>query len=71
MEWRAPTTKKGLRSFLGFVNFYRGFIKGYSEISAPFTFITGKGKPWKWGTEQQKAFDILKDIFIAELAPAQ
>jgi len=26
MNWAAPTTTKGVRSFLGFVNFYRCFI---------------------------------------------
>ena len=34
-EWPAPTTVKGLQSFLGFCNFYRRFIKGYSRITKP------------------------------------
>jgi hypothetical protein len=29
-EWEPLRTVKGVRSFLGFVNFYRKFIKGFS-----------------------------------------
>ena len=70
-EWEPPTNTKGLRSFLGFANFYRGFIEGYSEVCAPLTSLIGKGTPWKWGTEQMKAFQTLKEKFIAEPALAQ
>lgn len=41
-DWEAPTTIKGLRGFLGFVNFYRGFIEGYSKICAPNTALKVK-----------------------------
>lgn len=71
VEWEAPKTTKGLRSFLGFANFYRGFISEYSKICAPLTSLTGKGTPWNWGPEQQKAFEILKEKFIAEPVLAQ
>ncbi|KAI0995137.1 hypothetical protein K3495_g13044 [Podosphaera aphanis] len=70
-EWEAPTTTKGLRSFLGFANFYRGFIKGFSNICAPLSALTGKGSPWKWGPEQNNAFETLKKKFISEPALAQ
>ncbi len=29
-DWKRPITIKGIRSFLGLVNFYRKFIKGFS-----------------------------------------
>ena len=35
--WRTPTTVKGVQSFLGFCNFYRRFIKGYSRIARALT----------------------------------
>ena len=70
-EWEVPTTTKGLRSFLGFANFYRGFISGFSTTCAPLTSLTGKGTVWKWNVEQQEAFDTLKAKFIAEPAFVQ
>ena len=32
-EWPAPTTVKGVRSFLGFRNFYRRFIGHFAELA--------------------------------------
>ena len=49
---------KEVQSFLGFYNFYRRFIKDYSKITKPLNQLTGK-EEWKWGAEQQTAFDTL------------
>ena len=32
-EWPVPWRLKEVQSFLGFVNFYRWFIKGFSDIA--------------------------------------
>ena len=32
-EWPTPSNKKEVQSFLGFVNFYRRFIEGFSHIA--------------------------------------
>ena len=34
-SWDRPQTVKGVRSFLGFTNYYRRFISKYAEIAAP------------------------------------
>ena len=34
-KWKVPTTKKALQSFLGFVNFYRRFVKDFSKNAKP------------------------------------
>ena len=39
-EWPTPTTKKEVQLFLGFVNFYRKFIEGFSHITRPFFNLT-------------------------------
>jgi len=70
-EWETPRTQKGIRSFLGFANFYRRFVKDYSGLVAPLTALTGSSTPFRWGKEQQDAFDKLKDIFITEPVLAQ
>ena len=63
-EWPTPTTVKGVRSFLGFGNFYRRFISHYSDLARPLHDLTKKDVPWTWSSEQQTAFDELKSKFI-------
>jgi hypothetical protein len=36
-DWQQPRTVCRVRSFLGFCNFYRCFIRDYSYIAAPLT----------------------------------
>jgi len=54
---------RDVQSFLGFANFYRRFVKGYSTITVPLTELTKKGEEFKWTAEAQKAFDTLKKAF--------
>jgi len=42
-DWPTPTTVKKVRSFLGFRNFYRRFIKKYSEVARPLNQLLEKG----------------------------
>ena len=65
-EAPAPTTKKGLRAFLGLVGFYRKFVPNFAEIALPLTDLTKKGQPSKlrWGDPQEKAFLGLKKSLI-------
>lgn len=64
-DWRAPSNKKQLQSFLGFANYYRRFIKDYSTIARPLTNLTGH-KEWNWNEETQRAFDQLKAQFVQQ-----
>ncbi len=69
-EWPAPqqnqveSLKTQLRGFLGFTNFYRDSIEGYSDIAEPLTTLTGKTVSWTWGNTQEKAFQALKEAVI-------
>ena len=62
-KWKPPTTIKGIQSFTGFTNFYRKFIPNFSNIVTPLNLLTRKGKPWKWTSLQQTAFNELKQNF--------
>ena len=63
-NWTTPTTVKGVQSFLGFCNFYRRFVKGYSRISKPLHRLTRKDQPFEWNHACQEAFEKLKRSLI-------
>jgi hypothetical protein len=58
-KWPKPTTLTDLRSFLGFCNFYRRFVRDYSKIATPLINLTKK-TPWRWTDAQDDAFEQLK-----------
>src|SRR5271163_4603913 len=59
-DWPTPTTVKQVRSFLGFGNFYRQFIKGFSELARPLNELLKKERRFEWTPLQQLSFDTLK-----------
>ena len=61
-QFPIPTTKRKVRSLIGFLNFYRRFIPGFTEKAAPITDLTSGSAPNKviWQKEHQKAFEELK-----------
>ena len=60
MEWPKLNSVTEVQSFMGFVQYYRKFIPGLSQISLPLTELTKKNNKFIWGEEQQKSFDTLK-----------
>ena len=62
-DWPEPRKVKDVQSFLGFANFYRRFIFGYSEITVPLTRLTRKGTTWHFSDECRSAFEALKKAF--------
>jgi len=62
-EWLAPTTVKGVRSFLGFGNFYRRFIGHFAELAQPLNELTRKNKVFEWTANCQLSFEALKAKF--------
>ena len=48
LDWPEPRKVKDVQSFLGFCNFYRRFIHGYSDIVIPLTRLTHKHISWKF-----------------------
>ena len=41
-EWEALKTKKRVRAFLRFANYYRVFINKFATTATPLTALTGK-----------------------------
>ena len=67
-NWPKPNTVTEVRSFTGFTNYYRHFIKGYVKIARPLHELTsgenGKKKNYRvnWTEWCQESFDSLKKI---------
>ena len=74
-NWPQPKTVSEVRSFLGFVGYYRKYIPGFSKIAKPLNqLLTGletsskrvaKKTLVKWGELEQDAFDKLKTALIS------
>ena len=64
-NWQEPETVKQLESFLGFCNFHRNFIKGYSDIAEPMFRVLKKKKQFSWGPEQKQSFHRLCEALIS------
>ena len=65
-NWPRPTKVKDIRSFLGFCNFYRPFIRGFTHIARPHNELTKKDIEWNWTTRQEEAFKALKERVSSE-----
>ena len=61
MEWQRPNNLKEVQSFVGFCNFYRRFIKGFSKIIKALMRLTKKDVVFEWTDSCQEAFQTMKD----------
>ena len=70
-EWPQPTTVTGVRSFLGFVSYYRRFIPNFSKVAEPLNKLLQnmlgtpsqkKGFKVCWRPEQQEVFETLQRL---------
>ena len=74
--WERPTTISELRLFMGFCNYYSGYVRMYAEPSAPlhkmlqvgeFDGRKGSKKKLTWTTEAQEAFETLNRTLMGKL----
>jgi len=64
--WEAPKNLTKAWGFIGFLNFYRRFIKGFSKLARPLHDLTKKGVVWRWTKVEQAAFETLKEAVAEE-----
>ena len=46
-----PTSTKKLRTMLGHIGYYRKFIKGYAQITAPMEKLLKRNAKYEWTEE--------------------
>ena len=63
VSWPPPTNRKELQRFLGSVNFYRRFIRGFSSTVQPLTSLTSTKSVFCWTPKAEAAFSDLKTRF--------
>ena len=58
----APKNPKEVKQFLGLVGYHRKFVPRFADISRVLTHLTKKDVEFKWTTECEKCFQILKEF---------
>ena len=62
--WKAPKDLRTLRSFLGFVNYYREFIEDYATRIQPLQILVRNKGDWVWEEKHQECFEAMKETLI-------
>ena len=75
-HWEKPQTISELRSFMGFCNYYSGYVRMFAELSGPLHKMlqVGKfdGRKWSkkkldWTLKAEDAFNRLKEGLLEQL----
>jgi len=61
LDWLIPKCVKDVQNFLGLVNYYRRFIKGFTSIARSLHNLVKKDQKWNWTEKQEEAFRELKE----------
>ncbi len=65
VDWPTPDSRKALLRFLGFANFYRRFIRNFSQLAAPLTALTSTKMTFRWSNAAEAAFTKLRGRFVS------
>ena len=52
LDWPAPSSIKGVRSFLGLANFYQRFIQDYTQVARLLNDLLKKDVIFEWKEAQ-------------------
>jgi hypothetical protein len=64
-DWPTPSNKKEVQSFVGFINFYRCFIPGFSHHVHALFDLTMKDVRFIWGLPQEDSFMKLTELITS------
>ena len=60
VSWEKPNSVFEIHSFLGFTEYYKRFIEGFSRLTAPMTRLIRKQVKFEWNDLCEQAFQELK-----------
>uniref|UniRef100_A0A0G4IBU2 Reverse transcriptase domain-containing protein n=1 Tax=Chromera velia CCMP2878 TaxID=1169474 RepID=A0A0G4IBU2_9ALVE len=66
-DFPKPTDRTSLRQFLGLGNWFRKFVRGYSQVASPLLSLLRTSIPFVWEPVHDQAFVTLKKA-VLELA---
>ncbi len=68
-EFKRPTTKRQLRSFLGSISYYRQFVDGFARLSSLLTPAVSLASPVRvlWTEEMSEAFHRLRECLCVRV----
>ena len=58
--WPTPSNKREVQQFLGFANYYRRFIRDFSQVARPLHRLTERTTPFQWTRDCQESFNQLR-----------
>ena len=64
VRFPVPEKEKDVKAFLGLTGYYRKFIQNFSSIAKPLITLLKKENKWKWTSEEQESFELLKSKLI-------
>ena len=66
-----PKTRRQLQSFFGVLGYYAAHIPNLSKIADPLHRLLGQNVKFRWGSEEQAAFEQLKHLLAQRYPLAQ
>ena len=63
-DWKTPICTQEVKSFLGFVGYYRRFCPDFSTIAKPLNVLSSKDTKFQWDVPEETAFQRLKVLLI-------